>query len=31
MRIEYDIKLAPEWIRVIMRRALKTNNNDQMV
>ena len=22
-RLEYDIKLAPEWIRVIMRKALK--------
>jgi hypothetical protein len=27
-RIEHDILLAPEWIRVIMRKALKTNAND---
>lgn len=27
-RLEHDIKLAPEWIRVIMRRALKVDNND---
>lgn len=27
-RLEHDIKLAPEWIRIIMRKALKTNNND---
>lgn len=26
-RLEHDIKLAPEWIRVIMRQALKTNKN----
>jgi hypothetical protein len=26
-RLEHDIKLAPEWIRVIMRQALKTNIN----
>lgn len=25
--LEHDIKLAPEWIRVIMRQALKTNKN----
>ena len=24
-RLEHDIKLAPEWIRVIMRKALKKN------
>jgi hypothetical protein len=23
-RLEHDIKLAPEWIRIIMRKALKT-------
>jgi hypothetical protein len=27
-RLEHDIKLAPEWIRIIMRKALKTKNND---
>jgi hypothetical protein len=27
-RLEHDIKLAPEWIRVIMRKATKTSNND---
>lgn len=27
-RLEHDIKLAPEWIRVIMRKALKTKKND---
>jgi len=27
-RLEHDIKLAPEWIRVIMRKALKTKSND---
>ncbi|MFZ6664870.1 DUF6088 family protein [Peijinzhouia sedimentorum] len=27
-RLEHDIKLAPEWIRIIMRKALNTNNND---
>jgi hypothetical protein len=26
-RLEHDIKLAPEWIRVIMRQALNTNKN----
>lgn len=25
-RLEYDIKLAPEWIRVIMRKALAKSN-----
>lgn len=24
-RLEHDIRLAPEWIRVIMRKALKNN------
>ena len=24
-RLEHDIRLAPEWIRIIMRRALKNN------
>lgn len=27
-RLEHDIRLAPEWIRIIMRKALKTNDND---
>ncbi len=27
-RLEHDIKLAPEWIRIIMRRALKVKDND---
>lgn len=27
-RLEHDIKLAPEWIRIIMPRALKNNEND---
>jgi len=27
-RLEQDIKLAPEWIRIIMRKALKTVTND---
>lgn len=27
-RLEHDIKLAPEWIRIIMRKALKTKDND---
>lgn len=27
-RLQHDIKLAPEWIRIIMRKALKTNKND---
>lgn len=26
-RLEHDVKLAPEWIRVLMRQALKTNKN----
>ncbi len=26
--LEHDIKLAPEWIRIIMRKALKPENND---
>jgi hypothetical protein len=26
-RLEHDIRLAPEWIRVIMRQAIKTNKN----
>jgi hypothetical protein len=26
-RLEHDITLAPEWIRVIMRQALNTNKN----
>lgn len=27
-RLEHDIRLAPEWIRVIMRKALKTSSNE---
>ena len=27
-RLEWDIKLAPEWIRIIMRQALKPKEND---
>lgn len=27
-RLEHDIKLAPEWIRIIMRKALNTTDND---
>ena len=27
-RLEHDIKLAPEWIRIIMRKALKQKSND---
>ncbi len=27
-RLEHDIKLAPEWIRIIMRKALKADTND---
>lgn len=27
-RLQHYIKLAPEWIRIIMRQALKTNRND---
>lgn len=27
-RLEHDIRLAPEWIRVIMRQAIKTSNNE---
>jgi hypothetical protein len=27
-RLEHDIKLAPEWIRKIMRKALKTTQHD---
>lgn len=27
-RLEHDIKLAPEWIRIIMRQALNTNKNE---
>ena len=27
-RLEHDIKLAPEWIRVIMRKALKAKNDE---
>lgn len=27
-RLQHDIKLAPEWIRIIMRQALKADKND---
>lgn len=27
-RLQHDIKLAPEWIRIIMRKALKAEKND---
>jgi hypothetical protein len=27
-RLEHDIRLAPEWIRIIMRKALKPKSND---
>jgi len=27
-RLEQDIKRAPEWIRIIMRKALKVDSND---
>jgi hypothetical protein len=27
-RLEHDIRLAPEWIRVIMRQAIKTSSNE---
>lgn len=27
-RLEHDIRLAPEWIRVIMRKALKSPENE---
>lgn len=27
-RLEHDIKLAPEWIRIIIRKALKTDTNE---
>ena len=27
-RLEHDIRLAPEWIRIIMRKALKKQPND---
>lgn len=27
-RLKHDIRLAPEWIRVIMRKALKPEEND---
>jgi hypothetical protein len=27
-RLEHDIKLAPEWIRIILRKALKNHVND---
>jgi hypothetical protein len=26
--LEHDIRLAPEWIRIIMRKALKVHEND---
>ncbi|MDI6046202.1 DUF6088 family protein [Flavobacterium yafengii] len=27
-RLEHDIRLAPEWIRVIMRQAIKASSNE---
>lgn len=27
-RLQHDLKLAPEWIRIILRPALQTNQND---
>ena len=30
-RLEHDIKLAPEWIRIIMRQALKNNDNEMSI
>lgn len=27
-RLKHDISLAPEWIRIIMRKALKNNQNE---
>ncbi len=30
-RLEHDIKLAPEWIRIIMRKALNNQDNEQVV
>lgn len=27
-RLEHDIRLAPEWIRIIMRKAIKSKKND---
>jgi len=29
-RLEHDIRLAPEWIRKIMRQALKEETNEQV-
>ncbi len=30
-RLEHDIKLAPEWIRIIMRKALKSKHDAPVV
>ena len=30
-RLEHDIKLAPEWIRIIMRQALKNSDNEMSI
>ena len=30
-RLEHDMKLAPEWIRIIMRQALKNNDNEMSI
>lgn len=30
-RLEHDIRLAPEWIRIIMRQALKEKEDETMV
>ena len=27
-RLEHDIRLAPEWVRIIMRKALKSKLNE---
>jgi hypothetical protein len=27
LRLEHDISLAPEWIRIILRKALKKSND----
>jgi len=29
-RLKHDINMAPEWIRIIMRKALKNNEHEQM-
>ena len=27
-RLEHDIRLAPEWIRIIMRKSINTKGNE---